>query len=111
MRSLYVDYNLDGAQKTLLECEAVLRSDFFVSTFGGSNLIKSFMNNGRELVFDMYCRIHSKIDLPTLIKSLHLEASDAEAWITEVCYSINFEIYDHSYFLHILQRYVHYNNF
>ena len=55
---LYVKYDFDGAQEKLRECHTVMTTDFFVS-----HLVDDFIENARQLVFEMFCRIHQKISI------------------------------------------------
>jgi translation initiation factor 3 subunit E len=76
MVSLFAESNFDAAQQKLMECTAVLKMDYFLSP-----LSTEFMEMAKECVFEMKCRIHQKIDMNQLAKSLNLQQAEAERWI------------------------------
>ena len=61
LECLYIRHDFKGAQVALKACESVLATDFFLVFFlegpGG------FLNNARKLLFEMYSKIHNKIDI------------------------------------------------
>ncbi|KAI2805718.1 Eukaryotic translation initiation factor 3 subunit E, partial [Blomia tropicalis] len=50
---LYVNFDFDGAQKKLRDCEFVLRIDFFLTA-----CIEDFIQNARLFIFEIFCQIH-----------------------------------------------------
>mmetsp|Transcript_624 Transcript_624/g.1823 ORF Transcript_624/g.1823 Transcript_624/m.1823 type:complete len:429 (+) Transcript_624:133-1419(+) len=76
---LYVDYDFEGAQQQLQECETVLDNDFFLTA-----LREEFVENARLLIFETYCRIHQCIDLGMLADKLNMERSEAETWVVNL---------------------------
>lgn len=76
---LYVRFDFDGAQATLLECERALRADYFLC-----NCADAFMEDARLFVFETYCRIHTKIDIQMLATRLVMDKDDAERWIVDL---------------------------
>jgi len=79
LQSLYVNFDFDGAQKTLLECEKVLANDFFLEIF-----LQDFIVNARLFIFETYCKIHQRIDIGMLAQKLNMERDDAEKWIVDL---------------------------
>jgi translation initiation factor 3 subunit E len=58
VKSLYVDFDFEGAQKQLTRAEAALRDDFFL----GSST-DAFVDAARHLISEAYCKIHQRIDI------------------------------------------------
>ncbi|OWA52038.1 Eukaryotic translation initiation factor 3 subunit E [Hypsibius exemplaris] len=77
--SLFVEYDFDKSQKQLKECEIVLENDFFLV-----GCVNDFIDSARQYIFETYCRIHSRISIPVLAETLHLNADEAEKWIANV---------------------------
>lgn len=48
LECLLIDYDFDGAQTKLRECEAVLNNDFFLTA-----CVDDFLDAARHLVFEM----------------------------------------------------------
>ncbi|KAF2981928.1 hypothetical protein EK904_011882 [Melospiza melodia maxima] len=55
---LYVNFDFDGAQKKLRECETVLVNDFFLVA-----CLEDFIENARLFIFETFCRIHQCISI------------------------------------------------
>lgn len=55
---LYVNFDFDGAQKKLRDCEVVLRIDFFLTA-----CIDEFIQNARLFIFEIFCQIHECISI------------------------------------------------
>ena len=45
---------------------------------------EEFLAAARRFVFEVYCRVHQKIDLRQLAAQLQLDAQDAEKWIVDL---------------------------
>jgi translation initiation factor 3 subunit E len=58
IKALYVDFDFEGAQNKLLEAEALLRGDFFLSSSADA-----FVEASRHLITESYCKIHQRIDI------------------------------------------------
>ena len=58
LEALYVNFDFDGAQVKLRECEKVLMNDFFLVACRDE-----FIDNARLFIFETYCRIHQCIDI------------------------------------------------
>lgn len=72
-------YDFEAAQKSLAEAKDVLRSDYFLHTY-----VDQFIESGRILIFEMFCRIHKKIKVSTIAEKLNMTQEDAELWIVEL---------------------------
>ena len=81
---MYVNYDFDGAQKKMRECEEVILNDPFLGkrveegNFSTVPLRDEFLENSRLFIFDMYCRIHQHIDMGVLAKKLNLNYEEVE---------------------------------
>ena len=58
LECLYVNFDFDGAQQKLRECETVLANDFFLVACRDD-----FIENARLFIFETYCRIHNTISI------------------------------------------------
>nr|CAG8456934.1 35_t:CDS:2 [Entrophospora candida] len=79
IESLYVNFDFEGAQHKLKECEEVLSNDFFLVATK-----MEFIENARYLISETYCRIHLKIDFAGLTKTLNLNQDEGEKWIVNL---------------------------
>ena len=78
---LFVNFDFESAQTQLRECEVVLASDFFLYE---KNMV-DFMESARLAIFEMYCRVHSTIDIQMLASKLAMEEDgEAEKWIVNL---------------------------
>lgn len=55
---LYSEYNFDRAHEMLVRCQEVMERDYFLCHWRDS-----FVQNARQVIFEMYCRLHSAIDI------------------------------------------------
>ncbi|KAL7138428.1 hypothetical protein ABFS83_10G163100 [Erythranthe nasuta] len=84
---IYVNYDFDGAQKKMKECEEVILNDPFLGkrieegNFASVPLRDEFLENARLFIFETYCRIHQRIDMGVLAEKLNLNYDEAERWI------------------------------
>merc|ERR1711937_243919 len=76
---LCVKFDFESAQATLVHCEHVLSTDFFLC-----KQTSLFMEEARVFVFENYCRIHNKIDLRALGEKLAMDQDQAERWIVDL---------------------------
>jgi translation initiation factor 3 subunit E len=58
IEALFINFDFEGAQKKLKECEYVLSHDFFLVATE-----EDFMENARQFISETYCRIHQKINI------------------------------------------------
>lgn len=84
---VYVNFDFDGAQKKMKECEDVILNDPFLgkrveeSNYTVVPMKDEFLENARLFMFETYCRIHERIDMGVLAEKLNLNYEDAERWI------------------------------
>lgn len=79
LENLFVDYDFEGAQQKLRECEDVIANDFFLVATG-----EEFVENARLFIFETYCRIHQCIDICLLADKLNMQQEDAERWVVNL---------------------------
>jgi translation initiation factor 3 subunit E len=79
LECLYVNFDFDGAQQKLRQCETVLNNDFFLVA-----CLDDFIENARLFVFETYCRIHQCIDIGMLADKLNMAPESAEKWIVNL---------------------------
>lgn len=84
---IYVNYDFDGAQKKMKECEEVIMNDPFLGkrveegSFSSVPLRDEFLENARLFISETYCRIHQRVDMGVLAEKLNLNYEEAERWI------------------------------
>lgn len=81
---LFSEYNFDRAHQMLVKCQEVMEADYFLSHWR-----EAFVQNARQVIFEMYCRLHSAIDVKSLADKLSMEHDDAEKWIVDLVSSAN----------------------
>lgn len=79
LEDLYVNFDFEGAQHKLRECETVLMNDFFLVSCRDE-----FIENARLFIFETYCRIHKCIDIGMLAEKLNMDQEAAERWIVNL---------------------------
>jgi len=79
LEALYVNFDFEGAQVKLRECEKVLMNDFFLVACRDE-----FIENARLFIFETYCRIHQVIDIGMLAEKLNMDQDAAERWIVNL---------------------------
>merc|ERR1712193_146631 len=79
LECLYVNFDFDGAQRKLRECETVLMNDFFLVA-----CIDEFIENARLFIFETFCRIHQCISINMLADKLNMKPEEAERWIVNL---------------------------
>merc|ERR1719328_744279 len=79
IEDLYVNFNFDGAQQKLRQCEEVLESDFFLVS-----CLNDFIENSRLMIFETFCRIHQCISISMLAEKLNMNPNEAEKWIVNL---------------------------
>eukprot|EP00252_Welwitschia_mirabilis_P007466 TRINITY_DN18851_c0_g1_i3.p1 TRINITY_DN18851_c0_g1~~TRINITY_DN18851_c0_g1_i3.p1 ORF type:complete len:442 (-),score=81.90 TRINITY_DN18851_c0_g1_i3:371-1696(-) len=90
LECLYVNYDFEGAQKKLTECEEVILNDPFLGkpvqegNFVTVPLRDEFLENARLFIFETYCRIHQCIDIRMLADKLKMTYDEAERWIVNL---------------------------
>ncbi|KAK4281914.1 hypothetical protein QN277_013358 [Acacia crassicarpa] len=87
---VYVNYDFDGAQKKMRECEELILNDPFLgkqvedANFSTVPLRDEFLENARLFIFETYCRIHIRIHMGVLAEKLNLNYEEAERWIVNL---------------------------
>ncbi|XP_063934718.1 eukaryotic translation initiation factor 3 subunit E-like [Zophobas morio] len=76
---LFVCYDFDEAQKTLRDCETVLRNDFFLYSFQ-----EDFVENARLFIFENYCKVNPRISIKMLAEKLNFDEEKAEVWVVDL---------------------------
>merc|ERR1719500_1358132 len=79
IEDLYVNFDFDGAQQKLRDCETVLVNDFFLVA-----CLDDFIENSRMMIFETFCRIHQCISITMLAEKLNMTPEEAERWIVNL---------------------------
>eukprot|EP01114_Cavostelium_apophysatum_P013206 TRINITY_DN313_c0_g1_i1.p1 TRINITY_DN313_c0_g1~~TRINITY_DN313_c0_g1_i1.p1 ORF type:complete len:465 (+),score=163.98 TRINITY_DN313_c0_g1_i1:156-1550(+) len=79
IEALYVNFDFEGAQVKLRECERLISNDFFLVSCKDD-----FIENARLFIFETYCRIHQCIDIGMLADKLNMDTESAERWIVNL---------------------------
>ncbi|ORY31299.1 eIF3 subunit 6 N terminal domain-domain-containing protein [Naematelia encephala] len=79
LKDLFSDFDFGKAQERLSVAESVVRQDFFLSGFADE-----FVENARWLISEVFCRIHQRIDISELSKTLNLSNEEGEKWIVNL---------------------------
>merc|ERR1719233_2797742 len=79
IEELYVNFDFDGAQQKLRDCETVLVNDFFLVA-----CLDDFIENSRMMIFETFCRIHQCISISMLAEKLNMTTEEAERWIVNL---------------------------
>ncbi len=74
-------FDFEGAQQKLADCAGVVATDYFLSSMMTAD---EFLAAARRFVFEVYCRVHQKIDLKQLAAQLHMGEEEAEKWIVDL---------------------------
>ncbi|XP_074276799.1 eukaryotic translation initiation factor 3 subunit E [Silene latifolia] len=84
---VFVNYDFDGAQTKLRECEEVILNDPFLGkrveegSYTTVPMRDEFLENARLFICETYCRIHQRINIGVLAEKLNLSNEEAESWI------------------------------
>ncbi|KAL8142955.1 hypothetical protein V2J09_015987 [Rumex salicifolius] len=87
---VYVNYDFDGAQQKMKECEEVILNDPFLGkrleegSYTAVPVRVEFLENARLFICETYCRIHQRIDMGVLAEKLNLSYDEAERWIVDL---------------------------
>ncbi|OXA62558.1 eukaryotic translation initiation factor 3 subunit E-B [Folsomia candida] len=79
IKCLHVNFDFDGAQQKLKECERVLSNDFFLIS-----CYNDFIDHARLMIFETFCRIHQCISIGMLAEKLDMTTDEAERWIVNL---------------------------
>lgn len=77
--SLFENFDFDEAQNKLIECQELIKYDFFLQIF-----MKRFIKESRVLICEMYCTINRRIDLHMLAEKLQFTEEEAERWMVDM---------------------------
>ena len=77
LHALLVEFDFDAAQKVIQDCRDACATDFFLGKIAST----TFLAHARGFLFDVYCRVHQKIDLRALASQVHMEEDEAEQWV------------------------------
>lgn len=83
---LYVNFDFDGAQQKLRDCEIVLRIDFFLTA-----CIDEFIENARLFIFEIFCQIHECISIDMIADKLNMKIDEAERWMVKLIRDAHFD--------------------
>jgi len=78
LHALLVKFDFEAAQLVIADCCDAIATDFFLSNMVSPDL---FVTSARGFLFDVYCRVHQRINLRTLAKEVHMEEEEAEKWV------------------------------
>ena len=78
LHALLVKFDFEAAQLVIPDCCDAIATDFFLN-----NMIspEAFVTVARGFLFDVYCRVHQRINLRVLAKEVHMEEEEAEKWV------------------------------
>merc|ERR1719481_2097116 len=79
IEDLYVNFDFDGAQSKLRDCENVLVNDFFLVA-----CLDDYIENSRLMIFETFCRIHQCISISMLAEKLNMGTEEAERSIVNL---------------------------
>jgi len=80
LKCLLIDFDFEGAQQKLSQCETLISNDYFLE-----NYQEAFLENARLFIFETYCRIHQCIDIQMLADKLSIkDKEEAELWIVNL---------------------------
>jgi hypothetical protein len=81
---LYINSDLEEAQKKLTECTESIKTDFFLQP-----LAKEIINSSRMAIFELICATHNCIDLSKFSNTISKE--EAELWIVNLTRNHQFD--------------------
>merc|ERR1719154_459943 len=79
IEDININFDFDGAQQKLRDCESVLVNDFFLV-----ESLDDFIENSRMMIFEQFCRIHQCISISMLAEKLNMTTEEAERWIVNL---------------------------
>merc|ERR1719232_205060 len=79
IEDININFDFDGAQQKLRDCESVLVNDFFLV-----ESLDDFIENSRMMIFEQFCRIHQCISISMLAEKLNMSTEEAERWIVNL---------------------------
>jgi len=79
VEKLCAECDFEGAHQKLQECEAVLEGDFFLSKH-----VHRFLVQGRKMIFENHCKVHSVMDIGMVAAKLNADRDTAERYIVNM---------------------------
>eukprot|EP00201_Polytomella_parva_P000951 CAMPEP_0175087290 /NCGR_PEP_ID=MMETSP0052_2-20121109/29747_1 /TAXON_ID=51329 ORGANISM="Polytomella parva, Strain SAG 63-3" /NCGR_SAMPLE_ID=MMETSP0052_2 /ASSEMBLY_ACC=CAM_ASM_000194 /LENGTH=434 /DNA_ID=CAMNT_0016359617 /DNA_START=9 /DNA_END=1313 /DNA_ORIENTATION=+ len=79
LECVFLNYDFDGAQQKLKECEVMLDNDYFLYLFRDD-----FMQCARRAILEAYCRIHRVVSIKLLADRLGMDVESAEKWVASL---------------------------
>jgi translation initiation factor 3 subunit E len=86
LESLFINFDFQTAEEKLRLAEKILDIDFFLNKFKDE-----FIENARLMIFETYCKIHSRIDISLLSEKLSMKQEEAERWIVNLVRNARFD--------------------
>ncbi|XWS43107.1 hypothetical protein CRYUN_Cryun16bG0073700 [Craigia yunnanensis] len=89
---VYVNYDFDGAQKKMRECEEVILNDPFLGNrveegnFSTVLLRDDFLENARLFIFKTFYRIHQRIDMGDIGRTDSFEYRRSSKSVLQACF-------------------------
>lgn len=84
---LYVNFDFDGVQKKLRECELVFVNDFFLVV-----CFEDFIENVCFFIFEIFCCIYQCISINMLVDKLNMILEEVERWIVNLIRNVRLDV-------------------
>lgn len=81
IHNLLTEFDFAAAAKSLNECVAILQNDFFLSS---DNIQKEFYEAARALFVDTYARVHTEVEVKSLLAKYQINLPLIEAVNSEI---------------------------
>eukprot|EP00892_Ulva_mutabilis_P009997 jgi/Ulvmu1/736/UM010_0109.1 len=78
-KAVYLDYDFNRAQEQLQKCQELIANDYFLA-----EVKDTFTEQARMAIFEVYCRIHQRINLDALAQQVGMTRGAAELWISQL---------------------------
>jgi translation initiation factor 3 subunit E len=79
LRLLLVEFDFDGAQRSLKECERLCAADFFLSV-----ILADFMEGARTLLLETYLKIHTCVSLSAVTQRFEQSTEQIQTLIASM---------------------------
>ncbi|KDN51334.1 eukaryotic translation initiation factor 3 subunit E [Tilletiaria anomala UBC 951] len=76
---LYEGFDFEAAQEELAKAEQLIANDFFLADHKDA-----FVESARYLISELYCRIHHRVDIADLSRSLNMSKEEGEKWVVNL---------------------------
>ena len=84
--ALLVDFDFKKAQTVIKDFKKDLEGDYFLH-----ERIDDIINNAQKIFFEVYCRIHRKVEIKLVAEYLSVNKEQAEIWIVNLIRNTNAE--------------------